>query len=147
LVDGRLGVPGSYAWNATSGLPCHQKPNDYLIKGKGQIPPTEALLKRNGEYEIDTLAQVNNAKGIGGLIFPIYPELVKLETPEGATVTRSDFGIHFDANVPGSAGCIVLTDREEFAEFCEVMRGLVNRGITTLPLEVRYLTGEEVYSG
>jgi hypothetical protein len=138
LVNDCVDKTGAWIWNATSGLPTHQKPTDYLIKGKGPIPPSDVLLRMNGSYEVDTLSQYNKAKGIDGFIFPIFPELVKLEDEQGQNFYRSNFGIHFDANVPGSAGCIVITDKDDFLNFCEVMRGIHAKGIPSIPLEVKY---------
>ncbi|MCU0546623.1 MAG: hypothetical protein MUE44_31425 [Oscillatoriaceae cyanobacterium Prado104] len=49
---------------------------------------------------------------------------------------RSEFGIHFDANVPGSAGCILLKNREGWERFCERMRAIAPTGIEYISLKV-----------
>jgi hypothetical protein len=124
-------------WDVTSGLAGYQEPMSYLIKGRGCIPPTEALTGQR-QWSVSTLGQQNWKKGIEGLIFPIWPETVTLETETNITVIRDHFGVHRDANVPGSSGCIVLTDEEQWLDFCEVMRDLHKKGVLELPLEVRY---------
>jgi hypothetical protein len=42
-------------------------------------------------------------RGVEGNFYKINPHMV---TVNG--VQRGDFGVHFDANAPGSSGCVVL---------------------------------------
>lgn len=110
--------------NATSGVIGGQTAADFDRVGVGPIPPS-------ANYQIDT--QVFNAPnypGIKGFVYDIYPRSL----PNG----RSLFAIHFDADGPGSAGCIVLTDWEQWGQFRSVIAALRDRGIMRLPLVVDY---------
>ncbi|MCC3409822.1 MAG: hypothetical protein JGK17_30625, partial [Microcoleus sp. PH2017_10_PVI_O_A] len=49
-----------------------------------------------------------------------------------------EFGIHFDANVPGSAGCIVLQKRRGWDRFCERMQSIARSGVEQVSLKVVY---------
>ncbi len=53
-----------------------------------------------------------NVKGVEGSFFAISPFAVKL-----TNVTRGDFGIQFDANVPGSARCIASRKQDHWDMF------------------------------
>ena len=50
---------------------------------------------------------------------------------------RGDFGIHLDGNVPGSLGCIVMS-QDRFDEFESKMGVLKGKGLDSLPLFVQY---------
>ncbi|MBD2775177.1 hypothetical protein ICL16_24720 [Iningainema sp. BLCCT55] len=52
---------------------------------------------------------------------------------------RGDFGIHRDANVPGSAGCVVLTTIPGWEGFQLDMRNLATSGVQKVPLLVSYI--------
>jgi hypothetical protein len=69
-------------------------------------------------------------KGVEGNFYKINPHEVK--TDKGGV--RGDFGIHLDANVPGSMGCIVM-DRKNFDGFEKRMKSL---SLNELPLSVIY---------
>ena len=58
-----------------------------------------------------------------------------MATTKGAK--RGDLGIHLDANVPGSLGCIVM-NQYNFTEFEQYMRNLLSKGVKALPLFVQY---------
>ena len=53
-----------------------------------------------------------DTKGVEGSFYQILP----FEVPTDGAI-RGDFGIHFDANVPGSLGCIVLTTQRGWDAF------------------------------
>ena len=74
-----------------------------------------------------------NTKGVEGNFYKINPYLVR--TDKGGE--RGDFGIHKDANVVGSAGCIVMTE-DRFKSFEKRMQELYNQGIKEIPLTVIY---------
>ena len=99
---------------------------------KGCLPSHISVGIKN--YEVSTqrlwLPQV---KGIEGSFFPIQPFSVDIR----GTI-RGDFGIHFDANVPGSAGCIVLRTQAGWTRFLEIMASLNTRRIKSVPLHVNY---------
>ena len=72
-------------------------------------------------------------KGVEGNFYQILPFEVK--TDKGGV--RGDFGIHKDANVLGSMGCIVLTP-ERFQGFEKEVTQLAKEGKDSIPLFVTY---------
>lgn len=113
---------------ATSGATGWQSRDDLWIRAKGAIP--------NGfEYRIPTTPYYLPTRGIEGMFFHITPDPVK--SPNGR-VTRGEFGIHFDANSPGSSGCVVLKNRSGFEAFCDRMRQIAQTGVKAIPLEIVY---------
>lgn len=141
LIEGRLLLIDSQAvkildeFRATSGSPRWQEPDEVSVRGKGPIP-------KNADVGIDHYTVATNplnlplVKGVEGLFYKIDPHLVRI-----AGVTRGDFGIHRDANVPGSAGCVVLTSEIGWQAFQQHMRKLVSAGVKHLPLLVSYSKG------
>jgi hypothetical protein len=117
------GTPIDYL--ATSGLPDYQRPGDQWARGKGPIPA--------GEYEVPTEPYWLDTRGVEGYFFHISPDPV---SSDGRT--RSELGIHWDANVPGTSGCLGITRREAFLKFCERMAKIRALGIDFIPLEVEY---------
>ncbi len=113
---------------ATSGLIGYQSQANLWDAGKGPIPPHD-------RYTVSMLPEPKEAKGIEGDFFRIYP--VELRHPDGHK-SRSGFGIHRDANVPGSAGCIVIADRLHFAQFAYWALTQLSLGQNRLPLYVYY---------
>jgi len=109
---------------ATSGVANWQIPDDQWMRGKGLIP--------GGNYQILSEAYWLETRGIEGLFFHITPDLV------GSARTSGELGIHFDANFPGTAGCIGLPNREGWSKFCSRLLKIVAHGIETLPLTVQY---------
>jgi hypothetical protein len=110
---------------ATSGLPDWQRPEDRWARGKGPIPA--------GEYEIPSQPYFLETRGVEGLFFHITPD------PVGSgDRTRSELGIHYDANVPGTSGCIGLINWEGWQGFCRRMAKIALLGIKTLSLKVEY---------
>lgn len=111
---------------ATSGCANWQRPGDEWVRGKGAIPA--------GEYEIPTVPYYLETRGIEGYFFHIIPDPVISDKGE----IRSELGIHFDANVPGTSGCIGLINEEGWQGFCRRMKAIAALGIAKLPLTVRY---------
>lgn len=72
-------------------------------------------------------------KGVEGYFYKINPHNVKTDKGQ----KRGDFGIHLDANVPGSGGCIVMSGKR-FESFKVYMKRVENRGILSLPLFITY---------
>jgi hypothetical protein len=72
-------------------------------------------------------------KGVEGNFYKINPHEVMING-----VQRSDFGVHFDANVPGSSGCVVLRTTVGWQAFEKDMRLLLANGTTEIPLLVSY---------
>jgi hypothetical protein len=83
---------------ATSGLAGHQYDGAHKTKGKGCLPPSN-------NWKISTHGYPVPAKGVAGMFYHITPD------PQFG---RSELGLHRDANVPGSAGCIVVRDSNIF---------------------------------
>jgi len=110
---------------ATSGCRQWQQPEDQSAVARGPIPA--------GHYQIPTTPYWVETRGVEGWFFHITPDPVIVNG-----VTRGEFGIHFDANVPGSAGCIVLRNFSGWRRFCERMEAIAKCGIKSILLEVRY---------
>ena len=117
---------------ATSGCTGHQYSQSYLLPGRGCLPPSEAIVPKIWEVETRPV-YLPAVKGVEGNFFIIQPFEVTV-----LGVERSDLGIHLDANVPGSAGCIVIRDRQHWIIFQRKMFELSQKGINRLPLEVKY---------
>jgi hypothetical protein len=107
LIEGRLllievdiqAIADTYI--ASSGLPGFQNYSDLLTVGKGCIPPNSRV---GIKYTVSSVPYyMPDIKGVEGNFYAIAPSEVTI-----GGVKRGDFGIHFDANLPGSAGCIVL---------------------------------------
>ena len=112
---------------ATSGCADWQQQGDQWQRGKGPIP-------QGFDYKIPTTPYWSDTRGIEGNFFHITPDPVV--SPTG--LTRSEFGIHFDANFPGSAGCIALGRQFGWERFCDRMRAIAKLGIEYISLEVAY---------
>ncbi|MEG3955235.1 L,D-transpeptidase [Microcoleus sp. herbarium2] len=110
---------------ATSGLPDYQRPTDEWVRGKGPIPA--------GEYEIPTKPYWLDTRGVEGYFFHITPDPVG----SGDRI-RSELGIHWDANVPGTSGCIGLINPEGWDGFCRRMAKIASLGVKSLSLKVEY---------
>lgn len=110
---------------ATSGLPDYQRPGDEWIRGKGPIPA--------GEYEIPTEPYWLNTRGVEGNFFHITPDPVG----SGDRI-RSELGIHYDANVPGTSGCIGIVNSTGWEGFCRRMKNIAALEIKSIKLKVQY---------
>lgn len=119
-------------WVASSSHVRGQEKEGFHERG-GYLPP-QYRCKDLPNYFVKT-APINlkGVKGVRGNFYKILPH--RIHTDKGGT--RSDFGIHLDADAPGSLGCIVL-DARRFAIFEETMTDLRNRDISLLPLFVQY---------
>ena len=74
-----------------------------------------------------------DTRGVEGLFFHITPD------PVGSGVSiRSELGIHYDANVPGTSGCIGLINWEGWDGFSRRMAIIASLGIKSVPLKVEY---------
>lgn len=110
---------------ATSGCAGWQRPGDEWVRGKGPIPA--------GEYEIPSEPYWLDTRGVEGDFFHITPDPVVSEKG-----VRAELGIHFDANVPGTAGCIGVIREFGWRRFCDRMASIAHLGIKSLPLTVKY---------
>jgi hypothetical protein len=120
-------------WVATSGLGQYQKIGGWSKQGGGVIPATYQCNPSFANYWVEvTPVDRSEVRGIEGDAFPITP--FEVRTKDG--VIRSDLMIHRDANVPGSMGCIVMSDAE-FEDFCKtIARELI--GHEKIKLFVQY---------
>lgn len=130
VQDGKI---GNNHFIATSGCSGWQFKGAWRHKGKGCIPkPIDTGIDC---FTTSTMALwLPNVKGVEGSFFPIAPFQVKLS----GGVTRGDFGIHFDANVPGSAGCIVIRNQPDWTRFLSQMKDFNRMGVKAIPLQVIY---------
>lgn len=119
-------------WIACSSYKTKQYPESFHERG-GYLPPEYRVPSINN-WEVETNAiDLRKHEGIQGNFYKILP--FQVTTDKGGK--RGDFGIHLDANAPGSLGCIVM-DKKRFAEFESWMKILRKEKIETIPLFVRY---------
>lgn len=109
---------------ATSGCADWQRPGDEWARGKGPIP--------RGDYQIPTDPYWLETRGIEGFFFHITPDPVVSDKG-----VRAELGIHFDANVPGTAGCIGLVNESGWRGFCDRIAAIADSGVKSLPLRVK----------
>jgi hypothetical protein len=95
------------------------------MRGKEPIPG-------GFDYKIPTTPYWSDTRGIEGNFFHITPDPVVSHMG----LARSKFGVDFDANVPGSAGCIALINQSGWEKCCEWMRAIAKSGIDYIPLQV-----------
>jgi hypothetical protein len=138
LIEGRLILVNTKLnkiideYRATSGSPGNQSPDKVSARGKGPIPKCSDV--GIDFYTVATSPlNLQSVKGVEGAFFKIDPHEVIIQ---GAR--RGDFGIHFDANAPGSAGCIVLITQVGWTAFQKEMKKLSDEGIKQLSLLVSY---------
>lgn len=112
---------------ATSGCRGWQHPEAQWAIARGPLPA-------RSDYSIPTTPYWLGVTGVEGWFFHIKPDPVI--SPRG--IKRGEFGVHFDANAPGSAGCIVLRNREGFKEFCDRLKKIADSGVKRIDLEVIY---------
>ena len=110
---------------ATSGLPDWQRPADQWARARGPIP--------HGDYEVATEPYWLDTRGVEGMFYHITPD------PVGSgDHIRSELGVHWDANIPGTSGCIGLINWEGLQGFSRRMANIAALGIKRVPLKVRY---------
>lgn len=138
LIEGRLllldseltSIANTYI--ATSGLPNNQRFDCLSSPGKGPIPANNVIAVDC--YCVSTTPiYMPKVKGVEGNFYKINPHMV---TVDG--VQRGDFGVHFDTNTPGSAGCVVLRTAVGWQAFEKDMKNLLTSGVKQIPLLVSY---------
>lgn len=114
---------------ATSGCAGWQSAADMWVVGKGPCPNLK-------ELQISTHSIWSpEVRGVEGHYFSILPN--RMRGPNG--IVRSCIGVHGDANVPGSAGCVVLKDINLFkTDLVPLFQKLEQAGVDTIPLEIVY---------
>jgi len=83
---------------ATSGAAGYQYAGAHSVRGKGCLPPAK-------DWKISTSGYYLATKGVEGNFYHITPD------PRAG---RGEIGLHRDANVPGSSGCIVVRGANTF---------------------------------
>lgn len=117
---------------ASSGYATKQYPECFHERG-GMLPPAYRC-KEVFTWKVGTKPiPMPNHRGVRGNFYPLTP--FEVITDRGGR--RSDFGIHLDANAPGSLGCIV-TDAKRFALFEGWMQRCRDIGVEQVPLFVGY---------
>jgi hypothetical protein len=115
---------------ATSGQPGYQGADDLWTPRLGAIPALSGLkLDTQGIYMPST-------QGVNGWFFKIDP--FWFTNPRTGRQERGDFGVHFDANVPGSSGCIVIQNKRTFDRFRDIMVAARAAGVNQIPIEINY---------
>lgn len=108
LIEGKLlfyrGGKSLLEVTASSGAPNFQYLGAESVRGRGMIP-------QSSTWQINTAGYWLNTRGIEGMFYHITPDPFR-----GKGFVRSELGLHRDANVPGSAGCIVVRDSRIFNE-------------------------------
>jgi hypothetical protein len=136
LLTGKLsvmdGATEKSSYTVTSGLPSFQKKEDQSFRNHGPIP--SCLKVGLSGYSVRTTPfDETDVLGIEGNFYYIEPDPV---TVDG--ITRGEFGIHFDANVPGSAGCVAFRIEAEWINFQKFMKEYKSQGFQTIALIVEY---------
>lgn len=132
LVKTELGAAG-IKLQALSGCTRYQYRGAWREKGRGCLPPSTIIAPT--KYTVSTQRLwLPHVRGVEGSFYAIAPFMVTA----APGIQRGDFGIHFDANMPGSAGCIVLPLQDHWDVFRHLMADFRFKGIKQLPLTVKY---------
>lgn len=138
LIEGRLLLIDTDSnkiideFRATSGCAGWQEPDEVSARGKGPIPKN--LDVGIPHYTVDTNPLfMPNVKGVEGNFYKIDPHSITI-----GGVSRGDFGVHADRNVPGSAGCVVCTSETGWQAFQKHMQSLADAGVKKVPLLISY---------
>lgn len=112
----------------TSSTVNRQQRENFHLWG-GMLPPDYRVPGLN-RYLVETKPKdLRHIKGVESNFYKINPHRV---VTDGGKV-RSDFGIHLDANVPGSLGCPVMS-ADRFAKFEEKMAIFPEYNMDVLPM-------------
>jgi hypothetical protein len=130
LITGKLqllqGQTELNAYTATSSIPGRQYRGSWELKG-GLIPPGDT-------YQVATAPLwMPDTRGVEGSFYAITP--FEIQT---VGAVRGDFGVHFDANVPGSMGCVVLETQKGWDAFRRDIKAIAAQQVAYLPLVVKY---------
>lgn len=121
-------------FQATSGLAGYQSQLDCWRKGKGAIPPHSFVGIENYSVHLRPI-NLNNVKGVSGNFYPITP-FKNLVRVNGMSAYRIDLGIHFDANVVGTSGCVGVNLPDQWKMLEHKFSDLLEMGFQTIPLFV-----------
>lgn len=120
-------------WVCTSSHVNGQKQGAQHVKG-GLLPPTYHC-KNLTQYQVQTIPlDLTHNAGVRGDFYKITPH--EVVTVQGTK--RGDFGVHLDANEPGSLGCVVM-DWHNFKDFGAQMQQLRKlESLQQIPLHAFY---------
>jgi hypothetical protein len=107
---------------ASSGCAGYQYAGAHTIPRKGCLPPSD-------NWKISTSGYHLTTKGVEGMFYHITPD------PMGG---RSELGLHRDANVPGSSGCLVVRDSNTFNDKVVPFVNSLKTKQSQIPLSVVY---------
>ncbi len=127
LQQGTVGI-----WISATSHSTKQFPESFHQWG-GVIPPEYRVPDLKNWQVLTKPIYMPQVKGVEGNFYKINPHNVV--TDKGGK--RGDFGIHRDANAPGSLGCIVMTG-DRFKDFENALASLRKQGVDELPLFVSY---------
>jgi Fungal chitosanase of glycosyl hydrolase group 75 len=118
----------------TSSLPGRQYSGAWERKG-GLIVPTNVCEEVTGKgLSVKTTPiYMPDVRGVSGNFYPIEPFLIQTDGDE-----RGDWGIHNDANMPGSLGCIVAETEKGWAAIQREFKVLEKLGVRVIDLIVEY---------
>jgi hypothetical protein len=123
------------SFTATSGLSGYQQLCHQSARGRGPIPSCKRLGITN--YSVRTTPfDERGVTGVEGNFYYVEPD------PVDVPPLRGEFGIHFDANIPGSAGCIVFPEQSEWEKFQDLMMQYKMQGHQCISLIVEYNVAE-----
>lgn len=118
---------------ASSGCVSYQYWASWTQKGRGEMPPNTAI--KLDTYTVSTQKLwLPHVRGVEGSFYAISPFQVRVNGSH-----RGDFGVHFDANVRGSAGCIVLPEQDHWDSWRTRIEYWRSEGFQQIPLVVNYV--------
>ena len=121
-------------WKAASSYATKQKQyGESFHERGGMLPPQYRVPKLKNWSVLTKPIPLDLIKGVEGNFYKLSP--YEVTTDRGGV--RSDFGIHKDANAPGSLGCIVMSP-DRFMNFELAMAYFRKHDIKQLPLLVQY---------
>ena len=137
LIEGRLLILDTDKnkiydqYIVTSGYPDFQAADDEAKTG-GPIP--EASLVGLDHFSVSTTPNYEpGEEGIRGNFYPVLPETVNIAGTE-----RGEWGVHLDADSPGTLGCLGFKNPTPWEAFQKLMENLKEAGIKEIPLLVSY---------
>lgn len=135
LITGKLVAnwgKSSVAYAVTSGCPWFQCKEGESWIARGQLPQAKLVGLEGYSVKLNPV-YLPSVRGVEGNFYPISPKWIKVNKR-----TRGDFGIHMDKNVPGSAGCIVITMENHWKKLEDWFKTLSNSKYDYVPLYTDY---------
>lgn len=121
-------------FRATSGLRGYQRQEQSYLVGKAAIPPHKFVGIDSYRVSLKPIF-LPKTRGVEGNFYPITP-YKNLVSASGINTYRGDFGVHFDANVVGTAGCVGITQLDHWQILQLKFADLLKMGWQNIPLFV-----------